>query len=69
VLTVNARAYGYSLVRERYVPHITLGFDPRLGGQRWTGSRLATRPYTMTVERVILARLGAYGGLEAELLL
>jgi hypothetical protein len=63
VLVSSTRACGYSLARERYLPHITLGFDPRLE----EGARLASRPSTMTVERVILARLGAYGRLEAEL--
>lgn len=58
-LVANARRHGYAFVRERYLPHITLGFDSRLT----TGATLAesSRPHAMRVTRVALARLGRYG--------
>lgn len=61
VLVDNARRYGYALIRERYLPHITLGFDPRLAG----GAERAERAHTMRVDRVVLARLGRHGRVEA----
>lgn len=65
-LVGNVRRSGYALVRERYLPHITLGFDPRLGGgDRSAESNVASRPHTMTMDRVVLARLGRYGRAEA----
>ena len=63
-LVDNAQRYGYALVHERYAPHITLGFDPRLAGEPPIE---ASRPHTMTVDRVVLARLGRYGRVEAVL--
>jgi hypothetical protein len=65
VLVGNARRHGYALVRERYLPHITLGFDPRLGAGRPAGSPVAHRPHAMTMDRVVLAPLGRYGRVEA----
>lgn len=64
-LVANARRYGYALIRERYLPHITLGFDPRLGGGRPAGSSMTSLPHTMTMDRIVLARLGRYGRIEA----
>lgn len=64
-LVANARRYGYALIRERYLPHITLGFDPRLGGGRAAGSSMSSVPHTMTMDRIVLARLGRYGRIEA----
>ena len=54
-LVDNARRYGYALIKERYLPHITLGFDPRVpvAEQRC--------PHAMTVERVAVVRLGPLG--------
>ena len=67
VLVGNARTYGYSLVRERYLPHITLGFDPRLAPHQAGGTSVISRPHTMTVDGVVLARLGRLGQVEAVL--
>jgi len=64
-LVANARRYGYALIRERYLPHITLGFDPRLGGGRPAGSSMTSLSHTMTMDRIVLARLGRYGRVEA----
>ena len=62
VLVEHARTHGYAFVRDRFVPHITLGFDPRLAG----GPALAIPEcrHVMRVERVVLARLGRYGRVE-----
>jgi len=64
VLVGNARTHGYALIRERYLPHITLGFDPRLR-DRPAGPWVASRLHTMTVDRVVLAALGRHGRVEA----
>jgi len=64
-LVANARRYGYALIRERYLPHITLGFDPRLGGGRAAGASMTSLSHTMTMDRIVLARLGRYGRVEA----
>jgi len=59
VLVALARRYGYAFVGERYLPHVTLGYDSRLAA----GATLAepARVHEMRVERVALARLGRYG--------
>lgn len=64
VLVGNAREYGYAFLREHYLPHITLGFDRRL-----TAGAVARqeRPHVMTVERVVLAKLGSRGRAESVL--
>jgi hypothetical protein len=67
VLVDNARRYGYALIRDRYLPHITLGFDPRLGGGPAERSSGLRQSHTMTVERVVLARLGPVGRVETAL--
>ena len=58
-LLAHARRYGYAFVGERYLPHITLGYDSRLAA----GGALAepVHAHEMRVERVALARLGRYG--------
>jgi len=63
VLVGNARRYGYAFAGERYVPHITLGYDSRLT----TPGELApgTHAHQMRVERVALARFGRYGVVES----
>lgn len=63
-LVANARRHGYAFVRDRYLPHITLGFDPR-------SASIEDRDHAqlMTVERVLLARLGRLGSVEAVLAL
>jgi hypothetical protein len=61
-LVANARRHGYAFVRDRYLPHITLGFDPR-------SAVLERRDHLMTVERVLLVRLGRLGSVEAVLAL
>lgn len=62
VLVGNARDYGYAFLREHYLPHITLGFDPRLTSRAFPRRE---DPHAMTVERVALARLGSRGRVEA----
>ena len=57
-LVANAQRYGYAFVNERYLPHITLGFAP---GASFVPQR---RAHMMTVERVVLARLGRLGRVE-----
>jgi 2'-5' RNA ligase len=59
VLVEHARRYGYAFVGEKYLPHITLGYDSRLAA----GGTLAepVHAHEMRVERVALARLGRYG--------
>jgi hypothetical protein len=59
-LVDNARRYGYAFVGDRYLPHITLGFDAK------TVQAFEPRdhPHVMTVERVVLARLGRLGRIE-----
>jgi len=56
-LVANARRHGYAFVRDRYLPHITLGFAPA------AAAALAPRDHLhrMRVERVVLARLGRLG--------
>lgn len=69
VLVENARAYGYAFVRDRYLPHITLGFDSRLASGAAADSSDAfhrgDHRHVMTVERVVLARLGRLGRVDA----
>ena len=64
-LVDNARRFGYAFIKDRYLPHITLGFDPR------TVPSFAPqdRPHRMTIERVVLARLGRLGRVETILAL
>ena len=64
VLVGNARTYGYAFVRDRYLPHITLGFDARVTPESFEGH---DHPHAMTVDRVVLARLGSRGRVEAVL--
>jgi hypothetical protein len=60
-LVGNARAFGYAFARDRYLPHITLGFDPR--------PVVDTPPHvhSMSVKRVVLAKLGPRGRVECVL--
>jgi 2'-5' RNA ligase len=58
-LVGNARRYGYAFVRDRYQPHITLGFDPRAAGLE-----TQEHPHAMTVDGVALAKLGPHGRVE-----
>jgi 2'-5' RNA ligase len=64
-LVENARRYGYAFVNDRYLPHITLGFAPT------AVAALAPQYHThlMTIEHVILARLGRLGRVEEALTL
>jgi hypothetical protein len=66
VLVGHARAHGYAFARDRFLPHVTLGFDPRLAvaGRGGPAPALVERRHLMRVERVALARLGPYGGVE-----
>ncbi|HEU4367744.1 MAG TPA: hypothetical protein VFV05_05875 [Methylomirabilota bacterium] len=64
VLVGNARAYGYALVRGHYLPHITLGFDPRLAPRPAGGASAVSHPHTMTVDGVVLAAPGRLGRVE-----
>ncbi len=59
-LVGNARTYGYAFIKDRYVPHITLGFDPSFAVEPGGASAFVARtePQTMTVERVVLASFG-----------
>ena len=61
-LVGNARRYGYAFAKERYVPHITLGFASR--------ASFAPRDhvFAMRVERAALVRLGRLGRVEEILL-
>lgn len=43
VLVANARVCGYAFVRDRYLPHITLGFDPNLAAADDAGSPISVR--------------------------
>lgn len=61
VLVGNARAFGYAFVRDRYLPHITLGFDPRLVVDD------RPHPHSMRIDRVVLAKLGRLGRVESVL--
>ena len=61
-LIANAQRYGYAFVNDRYVPHITLGFAPEMA---FVPEHHA---HVMTVERVVLARLGRLGRVEEILL-
>jgi hypothetical protein len=63
VLVRHAHAHGYAFVGDRFMPHVTLGFDPRLAVEARGGPALAIleRRHLMHVERVALARLGRYG--------
>ena len=49
------------MIKDRYAPHITLGFDPRVGQDP------LQHPHAMQVERVVVARLGALDKVEAVL--
>jgi hypothetical protein len=60
-LVQNARTYGYAFVGPRYLPHITLGFAPTAVA-RFTPE---DHPHEMIATRVVLARLGRLGGVEA----
>ena len=62
-LVANARTFGYAFVRDRYLPHVTLGFDPRLAAGAPPADGTA-RPHVMIVERVVLARFGRHGRVE-----
>jgi hypothetical protein len=62
VLVGHAQRYGYAFVRDRYLPHITLGFDPRV--RAGSPSPLEPRAHVMRAERVVLARMGALGRVE-----
>jgi len=66
VLVGHARAHGYAFARDRFLPHVTLGFDPRLAVDARGGPALAIleRRHLMHVERVALARFGPYGRVE-----
>lgn len=64
VLVAYARRYGYAFVRERYLPHVTLGFDATVAALP-----PRERTHTMTVTRVLLARLGPLGRVETVLAL
>ena len=64
-LVANAERYGYSLVRQRYLPHITLGFDSRPIDAPAARPAVATRAHTMAIDRVVVAPLGAYGRIDA----
>jgi hypothetical protein len=63
-LVANARRHGYAFVRDRYLPHITLGFAPA------AAAALAPRDHLhrMRVERVVLARLGRLGRVDEVLM-
>jgi len=69
VLVANARAHGYAFVRDRYVPHVTLGFDARLAVGAGGGPAFEARdhPHVMMAERVLVARLGRHARVEAVL--
>jgi hypothetical protein len=64
-LVANAERYGYSLVRQRYLPHITLGFDSRPVEAPAARPDVARRAHTMAIDRVVVAPLGAYGRIDA----
>lgn len=64
VLIGNARTYGYAFIRDRYLPHITLGFDARVTPE---GFGRHDHPHAMTVDRIVLARLGGRGRVESVL--
>ena len=64
-LIANAERYGYSLVRQRYLPHITLGFDSRPIDAPAARPAVAARAHTMAIDRVVVAPLGAYGRIDA----
>jgi hypothetical protein len=59
-LVDNARRYGYAFVNDRYLPHITLGFAPKAVSSLAPADHL----HVMTVESVVLARLGRLGRVE-----
>ena len=71
VLVANARRYGYAFVNDRYLPHITLGFDPRLAidPRSDSGGKPRAHPHTMTAERVVAVRLGRHARAEQVLAL
>jgi 2'-5' RNA ligase len=64
VLVANARRHGYAFVGDRYLPHVTLGFDSRLATMA-TALEPRAHPHAMRVERVALARLARYGVAES----
>lgn len=57
-LVENARTFGYAFIRDRYLPHITLGFDPRLAPPSVPDRR---EPHAMIAARVVLVRFGPHG--------
>jgi hypothetical protein len=59
-LVANARRHGYAFVNDRYLPHITLGFAPTARAV----FAAEDHRHTMTVARVVLARLGRLGRVE-----
>jgi 2'-5' RNA ligase len=61
----NTRRYGYSLVGQRYVPHITLGFDSRPDDAPAARPTDPAHAHTMVVDRIVVAPLGAYGRVDA----
>jgi hypothetical protein len=65
-LVANVRDCGYAFVRDRYLPHVTLGFDPRLsvsaGGA--PGFQSQEHRHTLRSEQVVAVQFGAYGRVE-----
>ena len=57
-LVENARRFGYAFIRDRYLPHITLGFDPRLAPPSVPDRH---EPHAMIATRVALVRFGPHG--------
>ena len=57
-LVDNARRYGYAFIGDRYLPHITLGFDPRLAPPSFHDRE---ERHAMTAARVVLVRFGPHG--------
>jgi hypothetical protein len=65
-LVANARDCGYAFVRDRYLPHVTLGFDPRLSASKGAAAGFQSREHrhTLRIERVVAVQFGAYGRVE-----
>jgi hypothetical protein len=65
-LVANARDCGYAFVRDRYLPHVTLGFDPRLSASAGgaPGFQSQEHRHTLRIERVVAVQFGAYGRVE-----
>ena len=59
VLVSNAQKYGYAFIGDAYRPHITLGFDPRVGSP---GE--CQHEHSMAVAGVSVVKLGRYGQVE-----